>query len=229
MVWAEIHGKLGSDVWRSEDLLTSTAFGLLRYVPARHGILALLRLARPVTADAVLDADASWINTSAVDSFEITPWRGLEDAGVPDIFVDLFSSGKIVHRIIIEVKLHSGKSGTGTEDEAVGSACEDAEPQLRDQLARYWRELCQPYPIQDAIPDCSLIYLTAHHAPPENDQLGSFDCLPSMRLAWLSWRDVWQIASEAAKSMASDPGPCRLIAEDLAMLLHHKGLSAYGV
>ena len=47
MIFAELHGKLGTDYSlaheRAEDLLTSSAFQLLRYLPPQRGLVALLR------------------------------------------------------------------------------------------------------------------------------------------------------------------------------------------
>jgi hypothetical protein len=225
MIWAEVHGKLGSDLWRSEDALTSTAFGLLRYLPARLGILKLLRIARPVTSEGVLAPSPDWIDTSAADAFEITPWCRLGNADEPDILIDLNFEGRVAHRIIIEVKLHSGKSGLAADGEADQSSCEDAKLPPSDQLRKYWWGLCQLCRCDEPPSKCSLIYLTAHQAPPEKELTESY--APSMRLAWLSWRDVWQVATDAAKATYSDASPCRMIAEDLAKLLHHKGLSAF--
>src|SRR4051812_26314321 len=50
MIFAELHGKLGEDYSRAheraEDLLTSTVFGLLRYLTPADGLLAVLGHAR---------------------------------------------------------------------------------------------------------------------------------------------------------------------------------------
>lgn len=55
MLFAERHGKLGRDGSlahdRAEDLLTSTAFQLLRYLPPHDGLFAVLNRVRAVRWD----------------------------------------------------------------------------------------------------------------------------------------------------------------------------------
>ena len=66
MLFAERQRKLGRDGSRAhdraEDLLTSTAFQLLRYLPLADGLLAVLGRARAVGADGQIQSVApTWL------------------------------------------------------------------------------------------------------------------------------------------------------------------------
>src|SRR5262249_10885625 len=65
----------------------------------------------------------------------------------------------------------------------------------------------------------SIIYLTAHSVPPLRDLASSMKGEPPIRLAWLSWRDVWAVAERARAGKGAIDA-----AGDLADLLRHKGL-----
>ena len=225
MIFADIHGKLGAEGQRaherSEDLLTSTAFGLLRYLPFEIGIGALLRRVRVMHFnDGLLTCTLKpdWIVSSGgLAGLEF--WPRLPGFGEPDLRLTL-DRGR--HVVLIEVKLYSGKSQiaeqSDEDDEALATNALVEEKLDPDQLARYHkgqrRELA-------ANVELSIIYLTAHAVPPEADLTDSLKHGP-MRLGWLSWRDVWAVAEDAKRATTTD-GP----AADLARLLRHKGFSEF--
>ncbi len=224
MIFAEIHGKLGDGYSRasdrSEDLLTSTAFGLLRYLPPGRGLIQLLRRARVVTQaadDIYIEQSPTWLRLDDNADIEVEFWPSLGESGQPDLRLTLTGTQNQREVILIEVKLHSGKSQLVRDDDLVDDKEleEDGGVDLPidpDQLIRYYR--AQEHGTDGRV---SLIYLTAHTVPPREDLLASLR--PGMRLAWLSWTDVWAVAHDARDQS--------LAAADLSDLLHHKGLSTF--
>lgn len=221
MIFADIHGKLGGDYSRAhergEDVLTSNVFGLLRYIPQENGLLRLLQQVRPFksNSDVVVPAvDPHWIPVERVRSVRMIFWPSFGAYGEPDLLLSLRDEGgHDLHLVLIEAKYLSPKSGRGDPYEAV----EDDAPH-GDQLVKYWQA---SHDARWAPPDIprSLIYLTAAGVPPSREIHDSLRHLCSMRLAWLSWRDVWSVVEPIASTHAA--------AADLAALLVHKGLTYF--
>jgi hypothetical protein len=220
MIDAEIRGKLGANFSRAheraEDLLTSTTFGLLRYVDWHRGVGAVLQRARVAHfegGDLTLRSDPEWLGVEAAIG-RVVLWPLAEPFGQPDVLVNLLDlRGRPVAEVVVEAKLFSGKSSVATAyDDADDTWPASVDP---DQLVRYWQWLVSRRKANG--PDTkALVYLTAHAIPPVGDLRESLRRAPSMRLAWLSWRDVWTVARRCRESLP---------AEDLARLLTHKGLS----
>jgi hypothetical protein len=217
MIFADLHGKISSVTRlheRAEDVLTSTAFGLLRYLPEKDGLLPLLQLARRVRLagdDVLVDHDPSWLPFQRWSRCDLDFWPKFGDYGEPDLRLQMFdASGSVDALILIEAKYMSPKSGQAGADEPFDPAVPDP-----DQLVRYWQALSRAAP-QRATK--AIIYLTAHAAPPTDELEQSLRRQPEAQLGWLSWRDVWRVASAAchAKPMG-----------DLATLLGHKGLKPF--
>jgi len=228
MIFAEIHGKLGADGSRaherSEDLLTSTVFGLLRYLPPRDGLVAVLMKSRRVSSEAGAirtSPSDSWLALDQVSSVEVDFWpSGLENAE-PDLLIRLLDShSTVAHLIALEVKLWSPKSGTVSKDDDASKDGEVEGSSLlpdRDQLVKYWRRLQRI--AGNATP--TVVYLTPHPSPPEADLRDSLAICPSMRLGWLSWTDIWEALSQSGVAAES------AVAADLLLLLEHKGFSRF--
>ncbi len=220
MIFAEVHGKLGRNCSRAherlEDLLTSTVFGLLRYLPPEDGLLPLLRRARFVTIEggAVSVVESrDWLGDRPLLPRAPEFWPRWGRYGEPDLLLVLQDEHDVAARaILIEAKLYSPKSGSAGEDDSSVANPEVPDP---DQLVRYWQGLSTRY----AGVERTIIYLTSHGVPPAAELVESLRREPSMRLAWLSWRDIWRIADQAAKNS--------LAAQDLATLLRHKGLYSF--
>lgn len=225
MIFAELRGKLGPNAAnaddRSEDLLTSTVFGLLRYISPNEGLLAILRKAKRLelcgNSLAALHREA-WLDTPRVDSFNIEFWPTIGERSEPDILIRLKdSAGVLVHLILIEVKLWSPKSGGPVETD------DDTEEGARqivgdsDQLVKYWRGLQRIK--GDAA--ASLVYLTPHITPPFSELKESIELCPEMHIEYLSWADVW-LALRECNAMNH-----QLVNDDLLHLLRHKGLSYF--
>lgn len=242
MIFAEIHGKLGQHHSRAheraEDLLTSTVFGLLRYLPLSDWMPELVRRIRPIDEERGpgFPMDRNWLDSSTVVRCRLEMWRGRRPHGEPDVLMSLFDDQeRLRHLLVIEVKLYSPKSGTAKIVKR-GADADDEEEQLadidKDQLVRYWRYLCdersqerakQTGDSADAPPICaSLVYLTAHATPPTDELLLSRRAGgPDMRLGWLSWFDMWQVVHHIAARDKALP------AVDLATLLSHKGFRRF--
>jgi hypothetical protein len=200
MIHAELRRKLGD-----EDRLTSTAFGLLRYIPVTHGFLPLFRCVRPMSPTAFPDL-------SGVARVEVEFWRYSASFGEPDMILRLLdANGRTRWVVLVEVKLHSPKSGRATEDADPAGDAPDP-----DQLVKYWQLLTTLDEVNaGATPH--LVYLTKHAVPPADELAESLRRRPDMALGWLSWRDVWAVAK----------GADGLPAEDLARLLAHLGLKRF--
>lgn len=214
MLFAERHGKLGRDGSlahdRAEDLLTSTAFQLLRYLPLEVGLLAVLRRVRAVRSDGqATTAMPAWLKLGGVTGAEYHPWPRWGKHGSPDVVIELFAETGPVGRFVIEVKLDASKSGEASEE-----AGEEA-PDLAsaDQLHKYWQGLR----VSAGGRALGVVYLTSHATPPKDELAASVAREPGDWLGWLSWRDVW------AAVKASELLPAR----DLVAILAAKGLSGF--
>jgi hypothetical protein len=221
MIFAELRGKLGVNYSRAperaEDLLTSTAFGLLRYLAPADGLLAILHLARPVRIEGdkiLIRPDPDWLAVGTIGDISIEFWPYWPGYGEPDVLLTLRDpAGRAAALVAVEAKLHSPKSGrVRGDDEPVEE--EVADP---DQLVRYWLGLQAlkggPSTLR------RLVYLTKHGAAPAEELAESVRRAPGMQLAWLSWRDVWAVVASAAGNS--------LPAADLAQLLAYKGLKNF--
>jgi hypothetical protein len=229
MIFAELKGKLGSTYSRAhergEDLLTSTVFGLLRYAPIQDTFLPLLEAARPVRLvddQAVVDSPGPvpWLTTKPIHRVDLDFWPSFGKFGEPDVVVQLLdANGLSVHTVLIECKLFSPKSGSAEDTESeIRDIVLSPEPDP-DQLVKYWQGLCRSASVTaGAIP--LMIYLTSHVAPPLDELAEAKRRCPEMRLAWLSWRSIWEIAYRLTNQL--NPMPAMV---DLSRLLAHKRLT----
>src|SRR5437016_3073480 len=139
MIFAELQGKLGRDYSlahdRAEDLLTSTVFQLLRYIPDKDGLLRLLRAARPL-------GGKPW-NFDQSAQIEVQLWPRLGVGCCPDVLLSVKLAQRLAQVVLIEAKLFSGKTGRAIEEAPADNADkleEDIEagtaPISPDQLAR---------------------------------------------------------------------------------------------
>lgn len=226
MFFAELHGKLGAGdekaTERSEDLLTSTVLGTLRYLPVAEGIGSLFARSREVTLSSnrvpVVMRGVPWLDERTIARYEVEFWPRLGAHGEVDAIIRLFDrDDKLTHILLIEAKYRSPKSRRGPDDdeaEAAGDVATDP-----DQLVDYWLGGQKLRGASSAT--VALVYLTAHGSPPMRELGESLRRCPTMRLAWLSWRDAYAIARAAQYASSALP------ARDLAAYLAHKGLSYF--
>ena len=190
MIPALLHGKLSREQENMEDILTSSVFGILRYLPAEKGLLPFLRKTqtidgRPCPIDVGEGARADYLF-----------WPTLKERGLlgetefechscePDVLLKIHRADGSRLYILIEAKLYSGKSSGPSEDPVT----------LHDQLAREWENLVFLSRRDNA--ESLLIFLTADFSIPadqiresEEEYLrkrpgGRFVC------GWLTWRQI---------------------------------------
>jgi len=126
MVFAEIQGKLGADGQRAhdrcEDLLTSTVFQLLRYLPPEAGMLPILSSMKRVSlkdGNVIAKQDSSWLLLDRINRFDVDFWPDIGERAEPDLRIRLFDDReRVAHTVIVECKLYSPKSGRASEDDA---------------------------------------------------------------------------------------------------------------
>lgn len=220
-VQAELHGKLSERVHapeRWEDVLTSSVFGLLRYLEPMSLLLPALREARRLTGERYRPPDG-------VDEAEFEFWPRLPGGREPDVVIKLLGAGRWVGTVVVEAKFLSGKSnrGCGSEEvEELGPTGVDGD-QLCDE-ARGVALAGYPEPI--------LLYLTAHSAFPYDDVSASQDDLRTFGEAgglppilWMGWDAFLRPAEQLVK--AASRQQVRYLAQDLANLLARRGFGHF--
>jgi hypothetical protein len=221
MLFAECCGKLGRDGSRAhdraEDLLTSTAFQLLRYLPLDVGLMAVLKQVRAVHPNGRLSSELpEWLMLRGITEPKYDFWPHWGKYGQPDVVVTLYSGTTPLGRLVVEVKLDANKSGFAEDEEAT----EAPDP---DQLRRYWQGLKKKQE-EDGVKPLGVVYLTSHAIPPSEELKKSMERERDDWLGWLSWRDVWAAMRVASESL---PAGSSLPASDLAEILAAKGLKAF--
>jgi hypothetical protein len=208
MIFAELRGKLQADSGNAddhaEDLLTSTVFGLLRYIAPAEGLLAVLRRARAVT----MERDAGWLDTARVATVKVDFWPHWPGYGEPDVLLTLLDAErKPLVVVLVEAKFHAPAKELARTDSPDG-----------EQLVRYWQGLQSLAEVRSGA-DARLIYLSRHAVPPADDLAEPVRRVSDMQLAWLSWRDIWEVAQGLRETS--------LPAADVARLLAFKGLNHF--
>lgn len=225
MIWAEIRGKLAptaalSMAERWEDVLTSSVFGLLRYLPDE---IMLRFLGQAVK----IDGDRLCLPAGTLGRFEVFFWPSLPDwRREPDVVIDAFDrSSRLLRRIVIEAKYKSGKSQRDSDD--VGGKKPDQVEmgdQLADQLCAAWLDHKRDVVVAEEPP--ALIYLTSHFATPEPDITQSLHALQKKEkdvppeIYWLAW---WKLTSLLKTAVVQTP--LKRIVDDLVALLARRNQS----
>jgi hypothetical protein len=211
MLLAEINGKTLEAARDSEDYLTSTVFGHLRYIPPNIFWPAFLAAAKSVDDTSLLAA--SGIDIASYQKLEIRFWRYHTTFGEPDILL-IFTNGPLPPLVVIvEVKLWSPKSSTGEND----------------QLIRYLGILNDLQAINVHVPDAThyLVYLTPKESLEDiKDSLINSKNPNSdrRRLFRVQWQDLLEAAKKAA---LTEIEPARTILPDVARFLHKMGLEYF--
>jgi hypothetical protein len=168
-----------------------------------------------------------WIDLSDAVSCKVEFWPSFRPLGQPDVLL-IFrdASQKVVHLVVVEAKLHSPKSGEADESEDGDADHTDLDEPIDqparepDQLARYWRGALDLWSGQSES-RCSVVYLTAHSVPPVDGLAASLTACRTMRLAWMSWRDIWHVVVP----LTHHPAPS-LAAMDIQRLLANRGFKS---
>lgn len=197
MLQALLHGKLSHEIEGMEDVLTSSVFGILKYIPPEKGLIPFLQCAIPYPPD-----EDSLIDISDIEDIEYDFWPWLEIEGYygcePDIIIKLKLANNKNLLILIEAKYQSGKS----------SEADEKYKSPTDQLAREWVSLESICKKNNSIP--ILIYLTAGVGFPRNDIQSSLSELklkvPQSKpnIYWLSWRHLYSLCMQTEHMMLND-------------------------
>ena len=224
MIPALLRGKLSRQQENMEDILTSSVFGTLRYLPPESGLFPFLRCARMLDGGAF---DALEFGSGAVVEYEFWPHlhervpggRGDERCipCEPDLLLTIKpADGRLIY-ILIEAKFRSGKSSDAGGDEVAPT----------DQLAREWDNLVARAHRVDAEPH--LIYLTADVGIPieeiqasEREYLSRRPAGAPFSCGWLSWRHL-----ERCIRQLNDQGVDNPCLRDLARLCMRLELRFY--
>lgn len=206
MLLAEIHGKRVEEAQNSEDYLTSTVFGHLRYLPPEIFWESLLRYARDTTAQETALTEvvcSGGLTISSYTELSIRFWPHFPGIGEPDLVLDFSAPDTPGLTIVVEAKLFAGKSGTGEDD----------------QLARYLT-------MRPRAPNgvALLVYLTPRDSLAEiNESLASRPDLEQHR--WRMFRLQWQhILLAADQGARGEHGLHAVILSDVAAFLRRRGL-----
>jgi len=219
MLQAEIKGKFYSS---SEDVLTSSVIGSMRYLSSPSFFVELLNNSFNGNGEA-LHVDGT------IKKITYLFWERLENSE-PDVLVMLENEDATYHVICIEAKFLSGKYSK--EDETVDLM--ERKNFQRDQLARELEDLHSSnfYKYVSIPPskvnDISLIYLTNDTSIPHVELLDSsvHARLPDAekKMFWLSWSMIYSTVCEwIPYGTAQD----QCILYDLKLLLEKKGLNSF--
>jgi hypothetical protein len=224
VIQAELRGKLSESASlgvaeRWEDVLTSSVFGLLAYLPPCL-FLSFLRTARNLKGDPAPIAEN--VATLSLDFWPTPPGWNRE----PDVVADLISAGgSLLQRVVIEAKYLSGKSQRKepTEEEEAKEHAETGD-QLADEMRLALRDHAQGSVAAHASP--VVIYVTGDFAIPADELEESEARLARHRskgpnhIYWLGW---WQLAPLLRSPLGSSAE--WVIKRDLGALLKRRGLS----
>lgn len=173
----------------TEDVVTSCVVGLLDKMPREYGLLAWLERARPRGA-----MDKKALSFGPAADHKVFYWPRTTNHGEPDVLV-MVKEGTAYHAIVLEAKYGAPKTVLDTLD-----------PQdlRRDQLVCYWEALrLLDMSAVDVLEgtEKTVVYVTQHGTPPEEElQESIVKSGGKIRLAWLSWRDAWELAEPFRRS-----------------------------
>src|SRR5262249_29762054 len=154
---------------------------VLRYIAPAEGLLAVLRRARWLRVDdqgVSLERGGSWLDPARVATVKVEFWPHWPAYGEPDVLLTLLDADrKPVVVVLVEADFSPAES--------------DDAPDL-EQLLRDWQGLQALREVHSGA-DPRLIYLSRHAAPPKEDLAKLVKRVPEVQLAWLSWRDIWEV------------------------------------
>lgn len=202
----------------SEDLLTASVFGVLRYLPADALLFPILKQAKN------LHDETFNPNTDVKNSkIEIEFWPALKYSE-PDLVIDTGMN----ELIFVESKFNSGKSGSYDYEDGINSK------PVNDQLKREFKDLMEYSFENNKSVKKTLIYLTAHRTMPKDDLISSYQAVNVSGLNsemfknntyWLSWFDVWKVCRDY--EMTCEDHFHRMMTCDLIGFLEKLGLKHF--
>src|SRR5882724_9287456 len=102
MIPAFLRGKLSREQENLEDLLTSCVFGILRYLPASHGLLPYLQLAQYPDGRRLLEHTRSVRDVN----YDFWPWLQDDDCpgAEPDVLIQILEESGKQYTLLVEAK-----------------------------------------------------------------------------------------------------------------------------
>lgn len=213
MLIAEIHGKRFPEAEGQEDWLTSAVFGHLRHVAPGAFWADLLDRAHTIGTGPSLHSQiqADGIHLRQYSRLDIHFWKSWEKYGEPDLILCFSGGSQSPLIIVVEVKLDSGKSGSGEND----------------QLKRYLQLLDDRDALRLFFPESNhryLVYLTRIFSKLEIEDsvrasvnAGIADAQD--RMFGLQWQDVLESSSAHAGG--------EMLLEEVAKFLKIRGFEAF--
>jgi hypothetical protein len=220
MLLAEIHGKYVQEARASEDYLTSTVFGHLRYIVPGPFWQAVFDLATSLPVNGESITASRFIETrsgrqlSLYEKLDAIFWPSHPQLGEPDLILHFSANDAPSVVVIVEAKLYSDKSGFGEHD----------------QLSKYLHILGSLGRLRPSVPDEAiglLVYLTAIDS--QNDVLESLsvygDTTDSRtRLYRLQWQDLVLATNRIVEPPSEAEG---LILENVRAFLRKRDLEYF--
>lgn len=218
MLLAEIHGHVLEAASGDEDYLTSAVFGHLRYVPPGafwDDFLAETK-GLPVETSLCQQLTTQGLRISGYSSLKIHFWPSHAEFGEPDLVLCFSGTGLRPLVVLTEVKLWSGKSGSGEHDQLVKYV----------KILSDLRHLITNETLPDS-PLTALLYLTPRESIGEiQDTLVLLETKPAdfLGVFRVQWQDLLAVATRAT---ASAEGMSRTILQDVQRFLRRRGLEYF--
>ncbi len=226
VIHAELHGKLNptarlSVAERWEDVLTSSVFGLLRFLPVEVTCRFLMTAER--RREELMAQGAGRhslrLDLGCVAAIETHFWPHFAGwTREPDVVLDLWEAGGRLHRrVVVEAKYGSPKSQGQTENAELGMVDPRVSgDQLADQLACAWHDR------HPGVHPPALVFLTAEFTYPRAELAESVKMLSRSHIPpevyWTAW---WKLAPVLHELYGSSPK--NRVAADLLALLERRG------
>lgn len=222
MLLAELHGHGIPEAQGNEDLLTSTVFGHLRYIPPqffwRDFFSRAVGLPGGSGEQTLLETlKLSGRTVAEYSSVRTIFWPQHPKLGCPDLILAFRGPTQQPFLLVIECKLWAEKSGTGEFD----------------QLGRYLSLAADlagvsPALVRDEFENAffAVLYLTPRESRNEVEETALLRSGERGLLFRTQWQDLIECQSEVESDVESD-SMSRLILEDIAAFLRRRGLEYF--
>jgi hypothetical protein len=225
MLQAINKGKIPSNTENSEDLLTSSVFGAIRY-------LSNFSLIQDIIANSINIHQIKAGYFEHITHIEYYFWPRLEKSE-PDLLVLLKNKRDKYLVFCIEAKYFSGKSS----EEDLSVEFEERGNHQRDQLARQIEDIHKDSAFKylnikkESVIFSCLIFLTNDNFIPEVSLKKGYQSIDNSipldfkidSIYWLSWKEIYKQINKHVTSSLQD----RLIKEDLLEFFRRKNLACF--
>jgi len=223
MLLAELHGHGIPEAEDNEDLLTSTVFGHLRYIPPQFFWSDFFSRAVDLSGSSgeqtLLEIlKRSGRRVAEYSSIRTIFWPQHPKLGCPDLILAFTGPTQEPFLLVIECKLWAEKSGTGEFD----------------QLGRYLSLAADlagisPALVRDEFVDAffAVLYLTPRESRNEVEETALLRSVSERALLFRAqWQDLIECHSKAESDVETD-SISRLILGDVAVFLRRRGLEYF--